>query len=144
MIENIGVISALAGVLSGVVSWIATDFVARPVRRFFQMRGEIFQCMLYFDNVRAPVSERETTTADFTTDDAANLKEAQSALRRLDVQMQSFAATERLASMRVALKYDPMKAGRSLIGYSNRIGIYGSERAERRKDVLAALRIKEE
>jgi hypothetical protein len=28
----------ISGIIGGIVGWFATDFVARPVRQFFQLR----------------------------------------------------------------------------------------------------------
>jgi hypothetical protein len=134
--------SAFAGLVGGVASWFATDFVARPIHRFFQMRSEIFQCISFYDNVRAPVDERGNTTDDFDDEDMARLKEAQSKLRQLAMEMQAFAVTNLFASRVVeAFGYAPMNAGQSLVGYSNRIAVYGSERALHRGKVFVALQL---
>jgi hypothetical protein len=133
--------AVFAGAVGGIVSWFAADFIGRPLRAFFQLRSEIIQCMLTYDNVSAPINERGKPSEDFTEDDLARLKEAQVALRQLAMKMQSFAATEALAARLLAFRYDPMKAGQSLVGYSNRIAIYGTERWEHRNEVLAALKI---
>jgi hypothetical protein len=143
MSGSLSVLSVLAGAAGGVASWFATDFIARPIVRFFQMRSEIVQCILYYSNVRAAASERGRVSENFTDDDMARLQEAQSKLRQLAMQMQSFAATEDIALRLVIVRgYDPLEAGRSLVGYSNSIALYGDERAKHRKSVFAALRIR--
>jgi hypothetical protein len=131
------------GFVGGIVSWFVSAFAAQPIHRFFQMRSEITQCILFYATVRAVGSERGDVTQGFTENDAALLKEAQSKLRDLAMQMQSFGATNCIASTLLrATGFDPMNAGRSLVGYSNSIAVYGDERAQHRKSVFTALRIK--
>jgi hypothetical protein len=36
-----GLGSIICGIIGGIVAWFATDFLARPIRQFFQLRGEI-------------------------------------------------------------------------------------------------------
>ena len=116
------------GIIGGLVGWFATDFLARPIRQFFQLRGEICEAMVMFDNVRAG--------------DLTRLKEAREAFRELGARMLAFAHTEWLGNWLIArLRYDPIKAGRSLIGVSNSIGTAG-ERHQHKQNVMAALRIK--
>jgi hypothetical protein len=135
-------ISILAGFTGGVVSWFVTEFIAHPFRRFFQMKSEIYQCVLFYGNVHAPIDERGKPSEKFTDDDKTRLREAQSKLRQLAMEMQSFAATEYFAArLVVALGYHPMKAGRSLVGYSNSIAVYGDERVQHRENVFAALQL---
>jgi hypothetical protein len=114
------VLGVVVGFVGGVASWFLTDLVARPVRRFFQLRREIYECMLYHGNVRGLRDERGDFTENFTLEDTTRLKEAQSALRQFGTRMLSFAATEPVAAKLIGLlQYDPVKAGRSLIGLSN-------------------------
>src|SRR5262245_32265038 len=130
--------SVLAGAAGGIVSWFVTDFIGRPVSGFFRLRTEIDQCIRFYGNVRAPVSERGKVTEDFTAEDLDRLQEAQAALRQLAMKMQSFAATERMAHTLVkALRYDPWTAGKSLVGYSNSIARYGDERVQHLNKVYA-------
>ena len=116
------------GIIGGLVGWFATDFLARPIRQFFQLRGEICEAMVMFDNVR--------------TGDLTRLKEAREAFRELGARMLAFAHTEWLGNwLIVRLRYDPIKAGRSLIGVSNTIGTPGNELHQHKLNVMAALRI---
>jgi hypothetical protein len=98
--------------------------------------------MLYHGNVRGLRDERGDFTENFTLEDTTRLKEALSALRQFGTRMLSFAATEPVAAKLIGLlQYDPVKAGRSLIGLSNCLPVYGQERAQHRRDLLIALRI---
>jgi hypothetical protein len=138
------IITSLAlGTLGGVVSWFATDFIARPVRKFFELRGEIAETMVIFGNVRAPTDERGKATDDFTDDDMARLRDAGSLLRQLGARLLAFCHTEPIAHWLVRMRYDPIEAGRSLIGLSNSIGVSGNERHQHRQGVLNALHIKD-
>jgi len=64
------------GIIGGLVGWFATDFLARPIRQFFQLRGEICEAAVMFDNVRAG--------------DVTRLKEARDAFRELGARMLAF------------------------------------------------------
>jgi len=124
----------LYGIIGGFVGWFATDFLARPIRQFFQLRGEVCQTMVMFDNIRA-MRNGEPNIFD------PRLKEAQETFRLLGSRMLAFAHTEWLANwLIVRLRYDPVKAGRSLIGVSHSIGTAG-ERYQHKQNVMAALRI---
>jgi endonuclease YncB( thermonuclease family) len=74
--------SFILGAVGGIASWFATDFIARPVRRFFHLREEITEEMIIYGNVRAPINEHGDVTEHFTDTDRDRLKEAQILLRR--------------------------------------------------------------
>jgi hypothetical protein len=132
----------VAGAVGGIASWFLTQFVAEPIRRFYALRREIVPAMLDSENVRAPRDERGEVTKDFTEQHAARLRDTQIKLRQLGTQMLSFAHTDALAVKLVKLRhYDPVKAGRSLIGLEHDIAAHGLERKRHRDNVLAALRI---
>jgi hypothetical protein len=65
-------------------------------------------------------------------------------LRQLGTKMLSFAHTDALATnlIRWLWRYDAIKAGRSLMGLSHDLAVYGSERARHRQNIQTALRIK--
>ena len=72
-----------------------------------------------------------------------NVREAQRILRDLGAQMLAFGESETAAC--IAIKpfgFDPSIAGHNLIGLSNTLGRYGSDRAALRKNVEGALRFK--
>jgi hypothetical protein len=133
----------MAGLVGGVIGWFVTQFVAEPLRRFFVMRREIAQHLLDYENVVAPRNERGEITEYFTGQDAPRLYDAQKQLRQLGTQMLSFVQTDALAAnmIRWLWRYDPTKAGRSLMALSHDIAVFGDERARRRSDIIAALRV---
>jgi hypothetical protein len=59
------------------------------------------------------------------------LREAQKKLREFGAQVISFAQTDPVATKLIGLvwRYDASKIGRSLVGLSHDIAVYGSERA---------------
>jgi hypothetical protein len=136
----------ILGLIGGVISWFLTQFVAEPLRRFLAMRRDIAQHLMDYENVRAPRDARGGITAaeDFTEQHAERLRDAQKRLREFGTQMLSFAQTDPMATklIRYLWRYDPLKAGRSLVGFSHDIAVYGDERAAHRRNILDALRIK--
>jgi hypothetical protein len=129
----------LGGAIGGIATWLFVDFVTRPLRQFYQMRAEIFERIQYYGNL--PTHE---PGASLETGEAERPIEAMNALRQLSTRMMSFAATEAPAVWLLRqCGYDPIQAGRALIGYSNTIMMQGGERAIHRKKVLTALRIDE-
>jgi hypothetical protein len=134
--------SLIAGPVGGVISWFVTQFVPEPLRRFFKMRREIVQLLLDCENVTRPamIEGCLCLPEGFTEKDLARLREAQNELHRLGPQMLSLAQTSALALNMIWRlgRYDPVKAGRLLMGLSH--GLAGYELA--RENILAALRIK--
>src|SRR5262245_11592300 len=129
----------LGGAIGGLATWLCSDFVARPMRRFYQMRAEIFERIQFYGNL--PTYEPGTS---LDTNEAQRAIEAMNALRQLSTRMMSFAATEVTAVWLLRQwGYDPMQAGQSLIGYSNTIMKQDGERVIHRKKVLSALRFDE-
>ncbi|MBI4275508.1 MAG: hypothetical protein HY659_12505 [Rhizobiales bacterium] len=142
------VILPIAAVVAG---WIAMEFVGRPVRKFFDLRGEVIRRMTQFANVRARQKEvRDDVGAtsgnvellDLSDKENARLEEAQSVLRDLASQMRSFADNELLAVRIVRLlRYDPQNASAGLIGLSNSIDTFGGNKAFQIKTIEKALRL---
>jgi hypothetical protein len=134
----------VAGLVGGTIGWFVTQFIAEPLRRFFGMRRDIAQRLLDYENVTAPRNERGDVTEQFTEQDAVRLADAQRKLRELATQTLSFVQTDALAAnlIQAIWRYDPTKAGRSLVGLSHDLAVYGSERARHRQNILEALRLK--
>jgi hypothetical protein len=134
----------VAGALGGILSWFVTQFVAEPLRRFLGMRREIVQQLLDCENVRARRNDKDELVEDFTEEDAARLRDAQSKLRQLGTQILSFTQTDIAAKKIIGSLwgYDPEMAGTSLMTLSHDIAIYGLERQRQRENILIALRIK--
>jgi hypothetical protein len=136
--------SFVAGLLGGVLSWFVTQFIAEPLRRFFGMRRDIAQRLLEYGNVSAPRNERGDITKGFTEEDRVRLRDAQKRLRELGTQTLSFVQTDTLAAnlIQKIWRYDPTKAGRSLLGLSHDLAVYGNERKRHGENIVDALRLK--
>src|ERR1700683_2958281 len=124
--------------------WIATSFVGGPVRKCFDLRGEVVRRLTEFGNVgarwkgsRAPPNE----IMDRSAKEIARVEDAQRVFRDLASQMRAFAENEFLAMKLVRLWYDPRNASDGLIGFSTELDTYGESRASRRKPIETALRI---
>jgi hypothetical protein len=44
------VVGAIFGAIGAIVAWLTTEFIGRPFRRFFDLRGEVCRRMVRFDN----------------------------------------------------------------------------------------------
>jgi hypothetical protein len=140
--ETIG--SLLVAAIGAGIGWAVTEFVARPVRRFFDLRTEIIQTMAQYANLRARHKEMQGgPMQEVSPTEMSALEEARTAVRGLGARMRSFAYGETLAASVVSLRYDPRKASEGLFGYSNVIDTYGPEKASKKKMIENALRLPE-
>jgi hypothetical protein len=149
ILETIG--SLIVGAVGAGIGWGATEFVARPIRKFFDLRGEIIRRIAQYNNV--PVRYRETPEgkrevlpfdegpASQRQAEAARLNEAQSVLRDLASQMRGFAHNETWATRVLSVRYNPGRASEGLFGLSNDIAV--DRRSRWKKVVSDALRIPE-
>lgn len=142
ILQTIG--SLLAGAIAAGLGWAATEFLARPIRRFYDLRAEIIQKMAEYGNVRARFKQTDNGVEEYTslsTQESTRLEEAQRAIRELGARMRAFAYNETFAGRVIAFWYDPQKASQGLIGYSNTIDTYGPDKALKKKMVEDALRL---
>jgi hypothetical protein len=138
--------SAAGGALGATGGWVVSTFVGGPVRKFFDMRGEVIRRLTEFANVRArykPLPDGSGNLGEMGLSDKeiARLEEAQRTLRDLASQMRAFAENEPLAAWFVRWRYDPLKASAGLIGLSGSYDTYGKDKAFHRETVATALRI---
>lgn len=134
-------------------AWIILEFVGRPLRKFFDLRGEVIRRLIEFANVRAHWKELPDSSSavsgnleemDLSAVDIARLEEAQRTFRDLASQMQAFAQNETFARyFAELLRYKPLAAGAALIGLSNSYDTYGSAKALHRKQLYQALHIQQ-
>jgi hypothetical protein len=124
-------------------------FVGRPIRNFFDLRGEIIRRMAQFANVRLPWKERrddpdklEAMEPKLSAKEEARLNEAQEMLRDLASQMRSFALNEALAVRLLKYRYDPFEASARLFGLANRFDRYGESKLAMSRAIEKALRFK--
>ena len=130
---------------TGALGWFALEFLGRPIRAFFDLRLQVRQQLLFLANVALPKPrEAVFTSREIQEYDVAlkSVREAQRILRDLGSQMLAFGESEPAACKAIApLGYDPIAAGRSLIGLSNTYDRYGVDRADFRNKIEKALRL---
>lgn len=138
----------ITGFIGGVCAWFLTDFVAKPFRRFYDLRHEVTRCLVVYGNVsaRSAIDQAGLRKAiDLSPEEDARLVEAQDAFRDLAGKMRAFANVDRIANWGVSrLGYDADKIATALIGYSNQIATFGQHRADAHDRVQKLLRVKSE
>jgi hypothetical protein len=146
ILQTVG--SLIVAAIGAGVGWAATEFGARPVRRFYDLRAEIIQKMAQYGNVRAPFKQTQTGDVDETMpplnpEEPALLREGQAVMRDLAARMRAFTYNEILARflLTLVLRFDPHKASLGLFGYSNTMNTYGSDKASKLKMIEEALHL---
>ena len=143
--------SAFGGAIGAALGWTISSFIGNPLRKFFDLRGEVIRRLIEFANVPARWKEiaddsgaksGERIEIELAENEIARLEEAQRTFRDLASQMRAFAENEPLALWLVRLRYNPLKASAGLIGLSNTYDTYGGTKAFQRKTIETALRIK--
>jgi hypothetical protein len=135
------------GAVGAIVAWLATEFIGRPFRRFFDLRSEIARRLVQFDNVSGRMRMVDGTNREYvelSPSQDARLTEAENTFRDLASQMRAFAQAEPIAASIVkrACRYDAWEASRALIAYSNEISTEGPMRAAFKAQIATLLRIK--
>ena len=133
------------GFIGGACAWLLTDFVAKPYRRFFDLRREICRCLVVYGNVSAREKMDGDVRARIAIPSAEDdrLTEAQKVFRNLAGEMRAFANAEILANWFVKQRgYDADEIASSLIGYSNEVATYGESRNYYRDRAEKLLRIR--
>src|SRR6266852_3162227 len=114
---------------AAVIGWLTLEFVGRPFRRFYDLRGEIISRLVQFSNVSprwkeipddvgAVSGNREELP--LSEEAIERLHEAENVLRDLASQLRAFALNETLGGYAVRLLgYDPLTASGGLFGLSN-------------------------
>jgi hypothetical protein len=127
------------GAIGAALAWLLTEFVGRPFRRFFELRGEVSRRLVQFDNVHARarmVDDTRREPTGITEGEDARLTEAQNTLRDLASQIRAFAQAEPFAEWIVRrVGYEVTEISKALIGYSNEISTYGPNRAHFKKRI---------
>jgi len=141
----------LGSFFAAVVGWVTLEFVGRPFRNFFDLRGDVIRILTEYANVRArwkPIRDSvgaesgDMEELDLTYDEIARLELAVRDIRAIAARMRAFAVNETWARVAVyALGYDPHKASAGLIGLSNTFERYGEEKNFHKKRIAEALRI---
>jgi len=141
--------------LAAALGWVVLEFVARPLRKFYDLRGEVIRRLTEYanvsprwreipDDVGATSGNREQL--ELSAEEIERLKKAQDVLRDLASQMVAFAGNETWALYAAeAMRYDPRHAAEGLIGLSNRIATIDPQaRRFHRKMVKVGLRLRDD
>jgi hypothetical protein len=91
------ILGFVLGAIGAALAWLLTEFVGRPFRRFFELRGEVSRRLVQFDNVRARarmVDDIRREPTEITEGEDARLTEAQNTFRDLASQIRAFAQAE--------------------------------------------------
>jgi hypothetical protein len=137
------------GAIGAGIGWATTEFLARPIRKFFDLRGETIRMVSQYANLPTRFHTRridnETMTLegpDLSEPDLAKLREAQGALRALAAQMRGFAYNETMANRVLRwIGFDPKRASEGLFGIANTVDTTGEPRVANKKIVTEALRL---
>jgi hypothetical protein len=138
--------STIAAFALGGVGWVATSFIGSPFRQFYDLRSEVIQKSVLYANVRASAKQDRPDYKSLVEVDDADLdrlRKAQEEFRGLAARMRAFALNEHFAVRFVEwCGYDPLKASSALLGVSNTIDTYGSDRAAAAKTLEQVLRFR--
>jgi hypothetical protein len=75
-------LQAIGSFVAGAVAWVVLEFFGRPVRKFYDLRGEAIYLLAQTGNVRARYKEirgnveQVEVVQDITDEDIATLKES--------------------------------------------------------------------
>jgi hypothetical protein len=143
MAEILGTIGAFA---LGGVGWAVTSFIGSPFRSFYDLRSEVIQKSVLYANVRASAKQERpdyVSHVELDADELDRLCKAQEDFRGLAARMRAFALNEPFAVRLVKWRgYDPLKASSALLGVSNTIDTYGSDRADASQTLERVLRFR--
>jgi hypothetical protein len=134
---------AFVGLLAGMIGWAGSSFVGKPLRSFFDLRGEIIQRIIEFANVRARYNvDEEEVDPPLSADEIARLDEKKRVIRDLAARMRAFAENEPVAVWVVTrLGYDLANASTGLFGLSNTADRYGPDKKFHEQTLERALKI---
>jgi hypothetical protein len=131
----------------GGIGWLVTSFFGRPYMQFHDLRSDVIQKSVLYDNVRAAATQRESdgyrSHVELTEVELDRLREAQAEFRGLAARMRAFALNEPLTVWFVKLwHYDPLEASAVLLGVSNTLDAYGPDRNDAKKKLEQVLRFR--
>jgi hypothetical protein len=132
--------SFVAVLTVGPVVWFATEFVARPIRRFFDLRAEIKRSMLLLWN--APNYGTYEEYEDWA-EEMAPFNGKRERLTELSADISAFAQSERFAVWVVrTLKYQPRDAGDAARKLAFELGTNIEDRTKNYRKLDATLKFR--
>lgn len=134
--------SAISAIVLGAIGWIALEFVGRPVRKFFDLRGKVKEQMLHFEDLYYSWGEfvRDYDTEEMSKQTTA-IREARQIFTALANELIAFGQSEELA-VRI-LKFcgfNPVVAGKQLSAMADGFGTFDENREANYKKIGQALR----
>ena len=140
IVDTIG--SLIVAAIGAGVGWGLTEFAARPIRRFFDLRGEVIRRLAQYGDIPTMRIVDDGSVEDPPEGSDARAREAASVIRDLAAQMISFAYNGTLARTIIsALRYNPHEAAEGLFAVSWTIQASGDLREKPRRRVADALRV---
>ena len=127
--SSIGLISLLASIPLGALGWFATNFVARPILRAYELREKVWEELLVSSNLLIFDGEAYAQSSN-------NLRRYAAHASALDV---SWPRT--LRWLLRALKLDLAAASQALLGLSNVGGAASPDALDYRRRAAAALHL---
>src|SRR5713101_3981647 len=109
-----GLVSLIGSVLLGALGWMATNFIARPILRAYELRERVWEELLVSANVSVLDGEHYARGVE-------NLRRCAAQASALDV-----AWPRVLRWVLKTLRLDLREAGTALLGLSNTFGVIGS------------------
>jgi hypothetical protein len=142
--------TVILSAVTGIVAWFATNFLAAPIRRIIDLRGEIIRQTIVLATV--PKTEAEVpgepghveSLGHVSPETMDRIQAARKTFRDLAAQAKSFVSNEPFAMSAVThlWRYDMRKAGSALLGVSNTLHQYGGELNAHKSAVEEALRFR--
>jgi hypothetical protein len=117
-------VQVIGSFLAAALGWVALEFVARPLRKFYDVRGEVIRRLTEYANIKPRWREipGDRKELELSQEEIARLEKAQDVLRDLASQLVAFASNETWALYAAkVMGHDPKHAAEGLIGLSNRI-----------------------
>jgi hypothetical protein len=137
---------AIAAFALGGIGWAVTSFIGGPFRQFYDLRSEVIQKSVLYANVRASAKQERPdykSHVELNDTELDRLRKAQEEFRALAARMRAFALNEPFAVRLVRwCGHDPLEASSALLGVSNIIDTYGSDRAAAAKSLEEVLRFR--
>jgi hypothetical protein len=128
----------LGGFVSGAVGWFASAFLTGPLRKFFDLRGEVVRQMARFANALPRWRELPKDPSKLERADPQPSKEDEA---RLD-EAKKTCATTCCVGLSI-LRYDPVDAAKGLFDLSNYFDRSGNTKHSSRTTIEKALRFRD-
>jgi len=131
----------LVGLFSGVIGWLLTEFVAKPLRRALDLAAEARASLIEYANVSARFNSRGKSTG-LSDSEEKRLAEAEKKYRQLSAEFYAFAQTDRAAHFVLKhLSLDAQGIGTALMQLSNNLGQDGGGRNSATKEAKKELKV---